>query len=29
MKLERIRPLPALNEARDRYCDEAEGNIFG
>ncbi len=22
-KLERIRPLPALNEARDRYCDEA------
>ncbi|MGB0081806.1 MAG: ATP-binding protein [Terracidiphilus sp.] len=24
MKLERIRPLPALNEARDRYCDEAQ-----
>jgi signal transduction histidine kinase/HAMP domain-containing protein len=23
MKLENIRPLPALNEARDRYCDEA------
>ncbi len=23
MKLERIRPLQALNEARDRYCDEA------
>ena len=24
MKLERIRPLQALNEARDRYCDEAQ-----
>jgi signal transduction histidine kinase/HAMP domain-containing protein len=23
MKLERLRPLQALNEARDRYCDEA------
>ena len=23
LKLERIRPLQALNEARDRYCDEA------
>jgi signal transduction histidine kinase len=23
MKLERLRPLSALNEARDRYCDEA------
>ena len=23
MKLERMRPLQALNEARDRYCDEA------
>ena len=24
MKLERIRPLQALNETRDRYCDEAQ-----
>jgi signal transduction histidine kinase/HAMP domain-containing protein len=24
MKLERIRPLHALNETRDRYCDEAQ-----
>jgi signal transduction histidine kinase/HAMP domain-containing protein len=24
MKLERIRPLQALNEARDRFCDEAQ-----
>ncbi len=23
LKLERVRPLPILNEARDRYCDEA------
>jgi two-component system, NtrC family, sensor histidine kinase KinB len=23
MKLERLRPLPALTEARDRYCEEA------
>jgi signal transduction histidine kinase len=23
LKLEPLRPLPALNEARDRYCDEA------
>jgi signal transduction histidine kinase len=23
LKLERLRPLQALNEARDRYCDEA------
>jgi len=23
LKPERLRPLPALNEARDRYCDEA------
>ena len=23
LHLERVRPLPMLNEARDRYCDEA------
>ncbi len=28
MKLERIRPLPALNEARDRYCDEAAEEAY-